>query len=664
VQGVNRSRGGVSLQQFTEVCMRLRWVIVSSLLLVSTLFGGVTVKLDPDVKTQPISRYIYGQFIEHLGRCIYGGLWAEMLEDRKFFFPITDEYKPWVTREDTNWQSGPFQVLGGSPWRVIGIPNSVKMEQDGAYAGEHSPVITIPGSGAETGISQEGLATIGGKKYTGHIVMWGNQEAAPVRVQLSYPDGKIVTQMIENLTLEFTSYPLEFTAPETSNEVKFEIISNAGPGQIGIGAVSLMPADNIKGFRPEVIELLKQLNSPIYRWPGGNFVSAYNWRDGIGKDRDKRPPRRNGAWGGIEHNDVGIHEFMDLMELINAEPFVALNMGLGSVQDAVAEVQYCVGEADTEMGKLRAENGHPQPWKVTYWAVGNEMFGSWQAGFMPQDQYVKKNNQAAAEIWKIDPKAQLVAVGSAGRWTENMLAGSADFMNLISEHIYSKSSPDYARHAIQLRTQVKRVADAHRRYRQSIPQVQNKPIPVAMDEWNFWYGPYVFGELGVRYRHKDALGVAMALHEFFRNTDIFAMANYAQTVNVLGAIKTTRTKAAMETTGLVLAMYRAHFGTQPIAVDPPTDDLDISAAYTDDHSAVTIGVVNLSREAQEITLDSAGKLKLSGNARTWTIASNDPEAYNDPEEGMKVNIVEGQSTVQHGTITVPPLAAVIYRFAQ
>jgi alpha-N-arabinofuranosidase len=644
--------------------MRFRWAIVPVLLLASTLHAGAVVKLDTATTREPISKYIYGQFIEHLGKCIYGGLWAEMLEDRKFLFPITDEYKPWVTREDRNWNSGPFQVLGGSPWRVIGIPNSVKMEKEGAYVGEHSPVITIPGSGAETGISQEGLATIEGKKYTGHIVMWGNQEAAPVRVQLSYPGGKVVTQTIENLTQEYTTYPLEFTAPETSNEVKLEIISNAGMGQIGIGAVSLMPADNVKGFRPEVIELLKQLNSPIYRWPGGNFVSAYNWRDGIGKDRDKRPPRRNGAWGGIEHNDVGIHEFMDLMELINAEPFVALNMGLGSVEDAVAEVQYCIGGADTEMGKLRAENGHPQPWKVTYWAVGNEMFGSWQAGFMPQDQFIKKQNEAAAAIWKIDPKAQLVAVGNVGRWSENMLAGAADFMNLISEHIYSKSSEDPIRHAIQLRMQVKRVADAHRRYREQIPQLKGKKIPVAMDEWNFWYGPYVFGELGVRYRHKDGLGVAMALHEFFRNSDIFAMANYAQTVNVLGAIKTSPTKAAMETTGLVLAMYRAHFGTQPISIDAQPENLDIAAAFTDDRKALTIGVVNLSRESQEITLDASAAVKRSGNARTWTIASNDPDAYNDPEEGMKVNIVEAVAAVQDGKITVPPLAVVIYRFDQ
>jgi alpha-N-arabinofuranosidase len=644
--------------------MRFRWTIVPVLLLASTLHAGAVVKLDTATAREPISKYIYGQFIEHLGRCIYGGLWAEMLEDRKFFFPITDEFKPWVTREDANWQSGPFQVLGGSPWRAIGIPGSVKMEKEGAYVGEHSPVITIPGSGAETGISQEGLATIEGKKYTGHIVMWGNQEAAPLRVQLTYPDGKLVAQTIENLTQEYTTYPLEFTAPETSNEVKLEIISNAGMGQIGIGAVSLMPADNIKGFRPEVIELLKQLNSPIYRWPGGNFVSAYNWRDGIVKDRDKRPPRRNGAWGGIEHNDVGIHEFMDLMELIGAEPFVALNMGLGSVEDAVAEVQYCIGGADTEMGKLRSENGHPQPWKVTYWAVGNEMFGSWQAGFMPQDQFIKKQNEAAAAIWKIDPKAQLVAVGNVGRWSENMLAGAADFMNLISEHIYSKSSEDPIRHAIQLRMQVKRVADAHRRYREQIPQLKGKRIPVAMDEWNFWYGPYVFGELGVRYRHKDGLGVAMALHEFFRNSDIFAMANYAQTVNVLGAIKTSPTKAAMETTGLVLAMYRAHFGTQPISIDAQPENLDIAAAFTDDRKALTIGVVNLSRESQEITLDASAAVKRSGNARTWTIASNDPDAYNDPEEGMKVNIVEAVAAVQDGKITVPPLAVVIYRFDQ
>ena len=123
-----------------------------------------------------------------------------------------------------------------------------------------------------------------------------------------------------------------------------------------------MPADNVKGWRADTLEVLKKLDTPLLRWPGGNFVSGYNWRDGIDPNPDKRPPRANPAWKNIEHNDVGIHEFMDLCDLIKTEPYVALNMGKGRVEDAAAEVQYIVGGADTPMGKLRAANGRKEPW--------------------------------------------------------------------------------------------------------------------------------------------------------------------------------------------------------------------------------------------------------------------------------------------------------------
>ncbi len=124
-----------------------------------------------------------------------------------------------------------------------------------------------------------------------------------------------------------------------------------------------MPADNVQGFRPDTLALLRELNAPVYRWPGGNFVSGYNWRDGIG-DRDKRPPRKNPAWKGVEHNDVGIHEFMALCALLETEPYIAVNSGLGDVASAADEVEYVNGAAATPMGKLRAANGHAEPYRA------------------------------------------------------------------------------------------------------------------------------------------------------------------------------------------------------------------------------------------------------------------------------------------------------------
>ncbi|MCJ7778399.1 MAG: hypothetical protein MUP16_08815 [Sedimentisphaerales bacterium] len=618
------------------------------------------VTIDATKTGEPISKYIYGQFIEHLGRCIYSGIWAEMLEDRKFYYPIKDEFNPWGTATDPFWNAGPYKFLNASPWQVIGPAGTVTMNKTNPFVGAHTPVIQVPGDGKAVGIRQEGLAVVKGKDYTGRIILAGDKETLPITVQLVLDDGKVLTQEISKISTEFQVYPLKFTAPSASENVKIEVTSK-GKGKFKIGTLSLMPADNIKGFRTEVIALLKELNSPIYRWPGGNFVSGYNWRDGIGP-RDKRPPRKNPAWKGVEHNDVGIHEYMELMELIGAEPFVSVNTGLGTVEEVAEEVEYINGEASTPMGKIRAQNGHPQPYGVKWWAVGNEMYGNWQLGHMPLEEYVKKHNNVAEAMWKVDKSIKLIGVGDVGPWSETMLKVCSDSMNLISEHIYCKDKADVVEHTKQLSNEIIRKASAHRKYRQDIPGLAAKDIRIAMDEWNFWYGNYIYGELGVQYHHKDALGIAIGLHEYFRNSDLYFMANYAQTVNVIGCIKTSRTTAAFETTGLVLKLYGNNFGTLPAEVTGDVAPLDVSAAWTQDKKALTIGIVNPTDKQCELALELKG-VQLAGTGTHGLIAHSDPMAYNEPGKEPNVVIVEKPVTGVSDKLIVPPLSVNLYRLA-
>jgi alpha-N-arabinofuranosidase len=623
---------------------------ICALLLLSGAVMAQTVKIDPEKTGAPISPYIYGQFVEHLGRSVYGGLWAEMLEDRKFYFPITDTFDPFGTGTDKQWNAGAFQFLKASPWKTIGPPGTVTMQADGAYCGEHSPQIQSPG-----GISQSGLALLAGRKYVGRIILSGQSS---VTVRLLDDAGKSIGECTFAPTADFQTHPLDFTALSDSDNATLEI-TGSGTGTFKIGCVSLMPADNIDGWRPDTVACLKELNSPAYRWPGGNFVSGYNWRDGVG-ERDRRPPRSNPAWKGIEANDVGIHEFMGLMKMLGSEAYVAVNTGLGTVEQVHDEVEYIVGSPDSPMGKLRAANGHPDPFGVKLWAVGNEMYGSWQLGHMPVEQYVKKHNAVADAIWAIDPSAQLVASGEVGHWDETLLAGCADHMTLLSEHTYVKELGDTIAHVGQLAHEIGRIAAAERRYRDEIPALKGKNIRLCMDEWNYWYGDYLYGELGCRYRLKDGLGVALGLHEFFKNSDLFFMANYAQTVNVLGAIKTTRTAASLEPTGLALAMYRNHFGTIPIDVSDVPNGMNISAAWTDDKKAITVSLVNPLEAEQHITLDASG-VTFNSLARRWRLNGADIDSYNIPGEKPLVKITEEQIAAADNVLTAPPLSAVIYR---
>jgi alpha-N-arabinofuranosidase len=586
----------------------------------------------------PMSKYVYGQFIEHLGRCIYGGIWAEMLEDRKFFHPVAE---------------------GESPWMILGEPRSSAMTATKALVGRHSPELELDGASGPAGLSQAGLGVVGGARYAGRVVMAGNSEAGPIEVSLVWgqgPSGR-QTVVIRSFDERYRPYPIAFTAGASSDDARLEIAAR-GKGRLRIGAVSLMPASNVEGFRADVLALLRELNAPVYRWPGGNFVSGYDWRDGIG-DRDRRPPRKNPAWKGVEHNDVGIHEFMALCRLIGAEPYIAVNSGLGDAASAAAQVEYANGAASTPMGAQRTLNGQQAPFKVRWWSVGSEMYGKWQLGHMPLGEYVTKHAEFAAAMRAKDPSIELVAVGDVGPWDEAMLSANAANMSLISEHFYVQEKQGLEDHVAQVPQQIRRIAEAHRRYRQTIPQLAGRDIRIALDEWNYWYGPHLYGELGTRYFLKDALGIAAGLHEYSRQADLIFMANYAQTVNVIGAIKTTKTAAAFDATGLVLKLYRAHFGQVPVAVSGAPGPLDVAAAWREDRSALTLAIVNPTAGAQTLGLQLKGAA-FAASATLRRIAGTDPMAYNEPGRAPAVRIEESRNVPLGDRLTLPPMSISMY----
>ncbi len=628
--------------------MKTKAILVSlgscALLAATTALAAPATKVAIDTRqtAHPISPYIYGQFIEHLGRCIYGGLWAEMLEDRKFYYAVTGEAPAWEMfrpgRSTYEGEGHEYELLVRSPWLIVGDKSAVTMAQDHPFVGEHTPEIQLPGNRRRAGLIQERLGLEEGRRYEGHIVLSGDASAAPIEVSLVWGSGASDRQTvrIDRLTAEYTTVPLAFTAGRSTDDGRFEIIGR-GSGHFRIGTASLMPADNIYGWRPDTVALVKQLDSPVYRWPGGNFVSGYNWHDGIG-DRDHRPPRKNPAWKGVEPNDVGMDEFMKLCRLLNTEPYVAVNTGLGGAEEAAAEVEYANGSVDTPMGKLRAQNGSPEPYHIKFWAVGNEMFGDWQLGHMPLSKYVQKNNEVVNAMRAVDPNIQLVAVGNVGEWSREMLKNCADHMDLISEHLYWQNKRDLIAHVEQVPAGIRRVAEAHRAYGRELESLRNQNVPIAMDEWNYWYGPNEYGELGVRYFLQDALGIAAGLHEYFRNSDLIFMANYAQTVNVIGAIKTTKTDAEMAATGLVLKLYRHHFGQVPVKVSGDYQPLDVSAALTDDKRALTVAVVNPTPDARALSLDLSGAT-LNGTGRQWVLTGPDRWAYNAPGEPRQVDII-------------------------
>jgi alpha-N-arabinofuranosidase len=655
-----------------EATMMKKIVIVSTIQLM--LVGCVqlpaqtqvpTVHVDLNQTGQPISKYIYGQFIEHLGRCIYGGLWAEMLEDRKFYYAVDGQAPAWTMYKPgmRSWdgEGHPYELLTRSPWMIIGHKKAVSMVTENSFIGEHTPRIALQGNGEPGGLFQERLGLLEGKQYMGRIVLAGAVEAAPIEVSLVWGGGASDrdTVVIDEIGTSYAKFPLRFTAKGSTDNGRLEIVGK-GRGHFLMGTVSLMPADNILGWRADTVALLKELSSPVYRWPGGNFVSGYNWRDGIG-DADLRPPRKNPAWKGIEHNDVGLHEFLALCREIDAEAFIAVNTGLGDAKAAAEEIEYVNGSPDTPMGKLRAKNGHPQPYGVKWWAIGNEMFGDWQLGHMPLDDYMKKHNRVVDAMRRVDPDFEPIAVGNMGRWSEQMLTACSDHMTLISEHLYWQDKDDVVSHVNQIAAKIRGVAEAHRGYRKAIASLAGKDIRIALDEWNYWYGPNEYGELGTRYFLQDGLGIAVGLHEFFRNSDMYFMANYAQTVNVIGAIKTTKTEADFETTGLVLKLYRERFGEIPVRISGDFQPLDIATALSRDRVILTVAIVNPTDESQAVNLKLAGR-ELTGRGQKWTLTGPNKWSHNAPGKPRQVDIVRSSIADATGRLEVVPLSVTLYSY--
>jgi len=645
---------------------------LAAVVLASGMYGAAPASLiiDASARRAPISPFIYGQFTEHLGRCIYGGIWAEMLEDRKFFYPITAEYHPYRSLTDT-----PYPVVGASPWEIIGEPSQVTMVTTGAFVGKHSPRLA-----AGAGVRQHDLAVVAGRTYTGYLwvrsdapgagavdvtLAWGPAPAQAATAHLVVPPGA------------YARLPFQFTAAESSAAARLEI--RAPAAGLVVGTVSLMPADNVHGLRRDTLELLRQLKATVYRWPGGNFVSGYEWRDGIG-DRDRRPPRPNPAWTGVEHNDFGTDEFIAFCREVGAEPAIAVNTGFGDAYSAAQWVEYCNGAAGTLAGSWRARNGHPEPYRVKFWCVGNEMFGKWQLGYMALEQYVLKHNRVAEAMHAVDPQAVLIGVGDIDgihalpgpgestrevSWSQGMLEGCADHMDLISEHLYEGRLPwnkdgraALGAHVVKLRDAIRRKAERHRALQAGLPSLQGRTVPISMDEWNYWHRDYVYGELGCVYDLADGLGVAEGLHEYFRDTDIIHMAFYAQTVNVIGCIKTSKTAAEFESTGLVLRLYREHFGTIPLTLPGQFAPADVSAALSADGRTLTVGVVNPTTEPLRLPLVVA-QATVRGPATRWLITGKDEFAHNAPGQPRQVD-VEQTDGLDAAALTLPPVSCAIF----
>ena len=330
------------------------------------------------------------------------------------------------------------------------------------------------------------------------------------------------------------------------------------------------PRSDTRGFRTDVLEAVRGLRVPHLRWPGGNFVSGYHWQDGIGPV-DERPRRTDLAWYAEESNRFGTDEFIAYCREIGAEPFICVNMGSGTMDEAQAWVEYCNGTGNTSWANLRRRHGHPEPYRVRYWGLGNEMYGSWQIGNLNAHDYVKKARGFAMVMKRTDPSIQLIGCGQTGwnDWDEIVLGRLADLIDYHSIHLYTGSADHYTTvfQSHQAERAIRICAALIERVRLA-RQIEH-PIHIAFDEWNVWYRTRSHedrvGGVEERYNLSDALAIATYLHGFIRQCRSVRLANFAQLVNAIAPIFTSREGLFLQTIYHPLRLYAEH--TREIALD-------------------------------------------------------------------------------------------------
>ncbi|NOX56892.1 MAG: hypothetical protein GXP27_21115 [Planctomycetes bacterium] len=206
-----------------------------------------------------------------------------------------------------------------------------------------------------------------------------------------------------------------------------------GPAAIWIDQCFLFPSDCRDGWDPDIVRMIRDSRLPLLRWPGGNFASGYHWKDGIGPV-DDRPIRLNRPWNMPEPNHVGTDEFMRFCELVGAKPMICVNAGDGTPEEAADWVEYCNGPATSPMGKRRAANGHPEPYRVQYWEIGNELYGQWQIGHCSAEEYAERYRQFVAAMKQRDPSIRFIANGNDLRWNRVLVERCADILQRVSVH--------------------------------------------------------------------------------------------------------------------------------------------------------------------------------------------------------------------------------------
>ncbi|MHB9046578.1 MAG: alpha-L-arabinofuranosidase C-terminal domain-containing protein [Pirellulales bacterium] len=412
-----------------------------------------------------IPAYLTGKFAEHLGNNIYNGMNAQIVRN-----PTFADY-PFATGEASADGVATFLVdrqeiarqlrrrAARQGWPEAELDALVESRDDGlacwwTRVGPRDQVAVSPDTGPHGGRAQrvEVRATGQGvaqwtwlplhrtRKYEFTLVARA-PEMISLTVSIQPPDAKgpCVTAKVKDVSRAWRTFSGVLELPgDLPAEAEYRVALAAdSAGQFVVERLLLYPADHVGFADPDVVRLLKASRLPLLRWPGGNFVSGYHWEDGVGPV-EKRPTRSNDAWGGVEPNFFGTDEFVAFCRAVGCEPMICINAGNGTPEEAARWVEYCNGPADSPQGARRAANGHPAPYGIRHWEVGNELWGRWQVHWTTASGYADRYAEFARAMRAADSTIQLYACGApvmwGKAWNDTLIARAAPILETITDH--------------------------------------------------------------------------------------------------------------------------------------------------------------------------------------------------------------------------------------
>ena len=442
------------------------------------------------------------------------------------------------------------------------------------------------------------------------------------------------------------------------------------------------PLADAQGFRTDVITALKELRVPIVRWPGGCFVSAYHWQDGVGRHR---APSYDMAWRVSEPNTFGTDEFVAWCRKIGAEPYICTNAGTGSAEEMANWVEYCNGPSGGKFSALRQANGVAEPHRVKFWSIGNENYGDWEIGAKTAEEWAHLVAESAKMMLRVDPSIKLLAAALPRLdWTLPLLAAAGKYLDFVSIHgywdpLWQKNNPsDYP-------TCMTRVSEPEKdmRFTENLLAVAGfeGKIGIAYDEWNLrgWHHPDGNSPEAIAARDQndrnstytmaDAVFSAGFLNSCLRHAKTVQMSNMSPVVNARGPLFVYPKGIVKRTTFHVLKMYSdllapnvadAFVNSDPFVHEERSAPVfDAVVTCSDDWRSITLAMINRHPDRELSCAVQIGGTPLDGTFAATMLTGHSPDAYNDIPQPDRVTPAKGNLRFTRGAASLPPHSVIL-----